>query len=120
MAQKLGSGRCRIVRTSDGVPHPSQGIAASPKDANEALLLPAGAYSFVQALERSEPMPHKEILRFADLRHAISHELRNPDLVAGTPWRVLPGLQGMLKGHRSGELTVLTGPTGSGKTTLLS
>lgn len=25
-----------------------------------------------------------------------------------------------LKGHRKGELTILTGPTGSGKTTLLS
>ena len=25
-----------------------------------------------------------------------------------------------LKGHRRGELTILTGPTGSGKTTLLS
>ena len=29
-------------------------------------------------------------------------------------------LNSTLKGHRRGELTILTGPTGSGKTTLLS
>lgn len=130
MAGKLGRGRCRIVRTADGLVRDGGGGGAGaaaqaaeparPKDANDALRLPPGAYSFTQALQRSEPMPHKEILRFSDLRHAIQHELRNPDLVSGTPWRVLPGLQKLLKGHRSGELTVLTGPTGAGKTTLLS
>jgi twinkle protein len=29
-------------------------------------------------------------------------------------------LNNVLKGHRPGELTILTGPTGSGKTTFLS
>lgn len=35
-------------------------------------------------------------------------------------WKRFPLLTQILKGHRPGELTVLTGPTGSGKTTFLS
>jgi len=35
-------------------------------------------------------------------------------------WQRFPGLTNTLKGHRPGEMTILTGPTGSGKTTLVS
>ena len=35
-------------------------------------------------------------------------------------WKRFPKLTAIQKGHRPGELTVLTGPTGSGKTTLMS
>ena len=35
-------------------------------------------------------------------------------------WQRFPGLTKTLKGHRPGEMTILTGPTGSGKTTLVS
>ena len=35
-------------------------------------------------------------------------------------WKRFPGLSSLLKGHRRGELTILTGQTGTGKTTLLS
>lgn len=38
----------------------------------------------------------------------------------GIKWTRFPALNGMLKGHRRGELTILTGPTGCGKTTFLS
>ncbi|KAJ8866262.1 hypothetical protein PR048_032105 [Dryococelus australis] len=41
-------------------------------------------------------------------------------LVAGVKWQRFPALNRILKGHRRGELTVVTGPTGSGKTTLMS
>jgi type IV secretory pathway ATPase VirB11/archaellum biosynthesis ATPase len=39
---------------------------------------------------------------------------------AGVEMRALPRLQYLLKGHRRGEVTIVTGSTGSGKTTLLS
>ncbi|RYY32582.1 hypothetical protein EON62_05180, partial [archaeon] len=39
---------------------------------------------------------------------------------SGVPFRSLPSFQRLVKGHRAGELTILTGPTGSGKTTLLT
>lgn len=35
-------------------------------------------------------------------------------------WKRFPTLTKILKGHRRGELTVITGPTGSGKTTFIS
>ena len=35
-------------------------------------------------------------------------------------WKRYPELNRLLKGHRRGELTILTGPTGSGKTTFVS
>jgi twinkle protein len=35
-------------------------------------------------------------------------------------WTRFPYLNKLLKGHRRGELTVVTGPTGSGKTTFMS
>lgn len=35
-------------------------------------------------------------------------------------WKRYPTLNRILKGHRKGELTVLTGPTGCGKTTFMS
>ncbi len=47
-------------------------------------------------------------------------EFSNREMVAGVKWRRFPQLTSSLKGHRSGELTVLTGPTGRGKTTLLA
>ena len=35
-------------------------------------------------------------------------------------WRRFPALNRLLRGHRRGELTVLSGPTGAGKTTFIS
>ena len=35
-------------------------------------------------------------------------------------WKRYPALNRILKGHRRGEFTVLTGPTGCGKTTFMS
>lgn len=40
--------------------------------------------------------------------------------VQGVKWKRYPALNRILKGHRRGEFTVLTGPTGCGKTTFMS
>lgn len=47
-------------------------------------------------------------------------ELANPKQVAGLPCTTVPSLNQILKGHRRGELTILTGPTGAGKTSMIS
>lgn len=60
------------------------------------------------------------IIKFDDMRQKVLNELENTDQVAGVPWKRFPGLNRILKGHRAGEMTVLTGLTGSGKTTFLS
>ena len=54
------------------------------------------------------------------MRRDILNEIMNPSQVAGTPSLSLPTLTKILKGHRRGELTVVTGPTGIGKTSVLS
>ncbi|XP_038613782.1 twinkle protein, mitochondrial-like isoform X2 [Tachyglossus aculeatus] len=47
-------------------------------------------------------------------------ELANAEQVAGVRWSRFPDLNRLLKGHRKGELTIVTGRTGSGKTTFIS
>ncbi|KAI1280567.1 Twinkle protein, mitochondrial [Halotydeus destructor] len=65
------------------------------------------------------PQP-SAIVNFHNLKDKIYHDLVNKDLVCGVPWSRFPQLNRLLKGHRRGEFTVLTGLTGSGKTTFLS
>ncbi|OXA57617.1 twinkle protein, mitochondrial [Folsomia candida] len=63
---------------------------------------------------------HKSIITFSKLREEVLAELNHVEKVAGVKWVKFPYLSKLLKGHRRGELTILTGPTGSGKTTFLS
>lgn len=70
-------------------------------------------------LDCSQRISHSSITTFHTLRHAILSELKDP-LCSGVQWQRFPELTELLKGHRSGELTVFTGPTGSGKTTFMS
>ncbi|XP_052798288.1 twinkle mtDNA helicase-like [Mya arenaria] len=63
---------------------------------------------------------HKDVLSTLNLRDEVYAELQQFDKVAGVKWKRYEKLNEILKGHRRGELTVLTGPTGSGKTTFVS
>ena len=47
-------------------------------------------------------------------------QLSDAEVMAGIQWTRYPQLNNLLKGHRRGELTVMTGPTGCGKTTFMS
>ena len=60
------------------------------------------------------------ILRFTSLRQKVYNEMMNYTELQGIPWQRFPALTKIMKGHRRGEVTVLSGPTGSGKTTFLS
>jgi energy-coupling factor transporter ATP-binding protein EcfA2 len=173
VSDKLGMGRCHIVRPSPGLilpklptlPPPAVSADASsgssaapavggaaaaasslsaggdpavalPKDANEMLQRGLDLRPLVAA---AAPRRHDQILDFAELRGAVMREVAaslgvfdsqygagrrdaagNFRSAAGVPYRSLPRLQRLLKGHRPGEVTIVTGPTGSGKTTLLS
>ena len=139
MARKLGIARSCLVRTSDGAPHvpavhggvtpaaapaapgagvvPASSALARPKDANDAL---RAGHDLASSLLSARPLPHSQVVSFRDLRAAVVHEVTDREALSGDPLRVLPQLQALTKGHRRGELTVLTGPTGAGKTTLLS
>lgn len=54
------------------------------------------------------------------MRQDVLSDLQNIDKVQGIKWKRYPTLNKFLKGHRRGELTILTGPTGCGKTTFMS
>lgn len=68
----------------------------------------------------AQPVWHKSITTFASLRQDVLSDLQNIDRVQGVKWKRYPLLNKILKGHRRGELTVITGPTGCGKTTFIS
>ncbi|KAI9922146.1 hypothetical protein PsorP6_000201 [Peronosclerospora sorghi] len=110
-AAKLGRMRCYIVRI------PAQVSSHSVKDANDALLAGLDLATIISA---AELMPHSQITTFEQLRRDVYEEIVNPIKACGVQSRAFPSLNRLMKGHRMGEVTVLTGPTGCGKTTLLS
>ncbi|KAL4138865.1 hypothetical protein PRIC2_002368 [Phytophthora ramorum] len=110
-ASKLGMTRCYIVRL------PTNAASSPVKDANDALRAGLDVTAIVNAAER---MPHSQITTFEELRRDVYDEIVNPLRACGVQSRAFPSLNRLMKGHRMGEVTVLTGPTGCGKTTLLS
>lgn len=112
-ARKLGMRRCLIVPPDAGL------LNKGVKDANDWL---RHSYSLDDAIVRANPVAHDGVVRFDDMRESVFDHI----IAAGSPKRCgvqsqsLPHLNDLLKGHRRGELTILSGHTGIGKTTLLS
>lgn len=105
-AYKLNEKRCYLIRTTDNEPSPF--IALQKR------------FNIRQILQRATPVRHQSIVTFSNLRNDVLSELQNIDKVNGVKWKRFPVLNKLLKGHRRGELTIVTGPTGSGKTTFVS
>lgn len=108
---KLGSYRCFVVRP------PNEWGEDPPKDANEALMR---GLKLDDAISQAAIPTNENLIRFGDIRNEVVREIMNPDMFNGLPLPSLPGLTSILRGARTGELTLLTGHTGSGKTTLVS
>lgn len=109
-SEKLGRKRCSVVRSPND---PEKGF----KDANDALIK---GLDLKRILFNAEPLPHSQIITAKELRDEVYRELASADEIVGTPMDSLPGLTKIMKGHRGGELTLLTGRSGQGKTTVLS
>ncbi|XP_060655423.1 mitochondrial DNA helicase [Drosophila nasuta] len=105
-AQKMDEKRCLLIRPTETEPAPH---VALRKRLNVRHIL-----------AKATPVRHKSITTFSALRNDILSELQNIEKVNGVKWKRFPVLNKLLKGHRKGELTILTGPTGSGKTTFTS
>ncbi|EDW75445.1 uncharacterized protein Dwil_GK23862 [Drosophila willistoni] len=105
-AQKLEDKRCLLIRPTETEP--------SPHLAQRRRL------NLRHILAKAQPVRHRSITTFNAMRNDILSELQNIEKVNGVKWKRFPVLNKLLKGHRRGELTILTGPTGSGKTTFMS
>ncbi|XP_031435175.1 twinkle protein, mitochondrial-like isoform X1 [Clupea harengus] len=106
LSRKLGPSRCWLVRPGEHQP--------SPRDAL------ASRVSLSGILRNAVPAEPQAVVSFRQLRQDVLGEMKNKDRLAGVRWSRFSQLNRILKGHRKGELTVLTGPTGSGKTTFIS
>lgn len=71
-------------------------------------------------LEEAQPIVHNAVTTFRALRQDVLSDLQNMDKVEGVKWTRFPKLNELMRGHRRGELTIITGPTGCGKTTFMS
>lgn len=105
-AKKLNEKRCFFVRPINQQP--------SPKEALKRKL------NLKEIIQNAQPIWHKSIINFSTIRQDVLSDLQNVDKVQGVKWKRYPTLNRILKGHRKGEFTILTGPTGCGKTTLMS
>lgn len=97
-AKKLNEKRCYFVRPIDTQPRPK--LAADK------------GYDLKSILANAQQIWHKSITTFDDLRQDVLCDLQNIDKVQGVKWKRYPALNRILKGHRRGEFTILTGPTG--------
>lgn len=105
-AKKLEERRCHFIRPTDDNPTPYSAIQQ--------------AIPMKVILSSAQPIVHKAVTTFRSLRQDVLSDLQNMDKVQGIKWKRYPTLNKYLKGHRRGELTVLTGPTGCGKTTFMA
>lgn len=105
-AKKLDEKRCNFVRPTSTQPTPYKALV--------------NGIDIKGILNKSQPILHKAITTFSSLRQDVLSDLQNIDKVQGVKWKRYPTLNKYLKGHRKGELTILTGPTGCGKTTFMS
>lgn len=98
-AKKLNEKRCFFVRPTDLQPQPS--LAAKM------------GYNLKDILQNAQSVWHKSITTFQELREEVLSDIQNIDKVQGVKWKRFPALNKILKGHRRGEFTILTGPTGN-------
>lgn len=109
-ARKIGEHKCLIINTR-------QGEQEGPINAHDALVANKDLHHI---LATARGIKHDQIVDFKDLREEVYNEVLHPEQTRGVQSKDLPTLNNITKGHRAGELTILTGPTGAGKTTIIS
>ncbi|CAG0913518.1 unnamed protein product [Notodromas monacha] len=106
LAKKLGESRCFYVNPAQWSWGPHKALS------NKG--------NIARIVDEARPVSHKDIATFPYLREHVKSELALVDQVRGVKWKRFKGLNSILRGHRRGELTIITGQTGTGKTTFMS
>ncbi|KAI8985408.1 P-loop containing nucleoside triphosphate hydrolase protein [Pilobolus umbonatus] len=109
-SQKIGQSKCSIISTRLGNHH-------GPLTAYQAL---QEGKDLKKMVALAKKIKHDKIVDFHDLREDVYNEILHPEQSNGVLSTDLIKFNEILKGHRPGELTILTGPTGAGKTTVIS
>ena len=97
-AKKLNEKRCFFVRPTDLQPRPEKAVKLK--------------LDLKEIIQHAQPIWHKSITTFHSIRQDVLSDLQNIEKVQGVKWKRYPTLGKILKGHRRGEFTILTGPTG--------
>lgn len=105
LAKRIGHWRCSVV-------------AWPRKDLNECLTSGVTQAEIVQALDAAVPVTPDALVSMLDIEDDIVAAFFDDGKLIGTS-SGFAGLDGLLRGFRSGELTVWTGQNGSGKSTVL-
>jgi hypothetical protein len=111
LARKLGLGRCFIVNGDH------LNTQRRPLNAWEAMV---NGHDLNDMIRHARIDEHHQVISFSRLRDLVLQEVLHPEQTRGTASKILPLYNKILKGHRPGELTIMTGPTGAGKTTVIS
>lgn len=105
LSRRLGAWRCRDVK----LPH---------KDLNDCLMAGVPAEAIHEAIKRCGDYTPDKLASAHDFVDAVADLIANREALVGIPTG-FQGLDALIKGWRSGELTVWTGQNGSGKSTIL-
>jgi len=105
LAKRIGHWRCSIVTWPR-------------KDLNECLTSGVTQAEIIAALDNANPVTPDALVSMLDIEDDIVAAFFDEGRLVGTS-SGLPGLDGLLRGFRPGELTIWTGQNGSGKSTVL-
>ncbi len=106
LVERLGRWRCRVVR----LPF---------KDVNECLVRGIDATEFYGYITHAVEYPPALLQDAADFEDEVLKLFKNINIINGTT-TFCYGLNGIIKGWRSQELTVWSGKNGSGKSTIIN
>lgn len=120
LIMRIGTHRVRVVTFTDEVVQAVQAtLGKPPKDANDLLRGGISANQVRALIAGAAGIANATVTRPSQYADAIAAEIAKGEASLGAPihW---PNLHHLLRGLRTGEVTVITGHTGSGKTTWAS
>lgn len=113
----LGTHRCRVASIPDDLSDEvMRRTGTRPKDANDLLRAGVTREQVAEIIRAAPGIDNVSALPLSRWADKLLDEVNRGSEALGVPY-AWPALQGLLRGCRPGEVTVITGHTGHGKTT---